>query len=354
MKIFRLIILILFYISIGFGQDVSVEQLQEYYYPVGDQDTPPDSLDYWTALHINTYSGNYEKVKSLITEGSDVNAVTKNQGRTPLMMASALGHKNIFHLLLQYGAKIDAQDNIGFTALLHSATNGRLDMSSLLIDNGADVFIKGYKENLYNEILLLEISIMFDDIVLAKKLIQSDVDINGNGNYDNNRVRTPLMLAVEHGNIKAVKLLLDSRADINLVDSLGRSALIYGVMYDRKEIINLLLTKNANPDVIVPGYGDATQIAKSLGKFELADFIAKKRILFLASFQFNSEIIYFWKEKNEIFATIVKTNGEINFKKEIFNYSKPNRIYSIAGLTEYIDNDIKNNESFNYYLNKLK
>ena len=54
-------------------------------------------------LHDAAKEGDLEKAKSLIAEGSDVNAVD-NMGATPLYFAQNGGQKDMVELLIKHGA----------------------------------------------------------------------------------------------------------------------------------------------------------------------------------------------------------------------------------------------------------
>lgn len=49
------------------------------------------------------------------------------------------------------------------------------------------------------------------------------------------------MLAVSHGRMEMVKLLLDAGADINIQDFDGSTALMCAAEHDQLEMVNLLL-----------------------------------------------------------------------------------------------------------------
>ncbi len=65
-------------------------------------------------------NGDIEKVKSLISEGADVNVVDKN-GDTPLIWAATNGHKETVETLLKVkGIDVNVKGQYGYPPL-HSA-----------------------------------------------------------------------------------------------------------------------------------------------------------------------------------------------------------------------------------------
>ncbi len=94
-----------------------------------------------------------EKVKTLISEGADVNFRTQVSKTTPLMIACCREFKEITEILIENGADVnDIKDphateewpvslNPGITALILAASNGDAEIVELLLLAGAD---KGY------------------------------------------------------------------------------------------------------------------------------------------------------------------------------------------------------------------
>ena len=97
---------------------------------------------------------NFEAVKLLLAKGAKVNAVSKTEGLpkiqtgtvefggwTPLLMASAFGPPEAVNVLLDAGAKIDAQDYRGFTPLMLAVGTDRYDrrIVNMLVAHGADL-----------------------------------------------------------------------------------------------------------------------------------------------------------------------------------------------------------------------
>jgi ankyrin repeat protein len=90
------------------------------------------------SLHDAAKEGDLAKVKSLITEGSDVNIADEN-GTTPLHFAADRGHIDVVELLISKGADVNAETKRGFTPLHWAAQQDHKDVVELLISKGADV-----------------------------------------------------------------------------------------------------------------------------------------------------------------------------------------------------------------------
>ena len=78
-----------------------------------------------------------------------------------------------------------------------------------------------------------------DDVI---SMIEEGVDVNSREMYGD---ETALMISSGKGYLPIVQLLLDSGADINLVDIEGRTALMYAIKHSA--ILRILLKNGANP-----------------------------------------------------------------------------------------------------------
>jgi len=90
----------------------------------------------WSDLIWAADLGKLEEVKTLLKDGTNVNAAVSN-GHTALMSAAANGHVEVCHALLTHGADPNACAS-GCTALLLAARNGHADIVAMLLVHGAD------------------------------------------------------------------------------------------------------------------------------------------------------------------------------------------------------------------------
>lgn len=83
-------------------------------------------------------NGNTEAVKQAVAAGVDVNAADEEK-RNALMLAAFNGHVEIVKLLLEHDAKIGERDSMGRTALMFAATGDNAAACEALLAAGADV-----------------------------------------------------------------------------------------------------------------------------------------------------------------------------------------------------------------------
>ena len=97
------------------------------------------SSDGFTALHLASFFSHVEMARELIERGADVNATAANPSRVqPLHSAAAGQSTQIIALLLDHGARPDARQHGGWTALHAAAKSGDAEMARALLAHGAD------------------------------------------------------------------------------------------------------------------------------------------------------------------------------------------------------------------------
>ncbi len=87
-----------------------------------------------TALIQTTMTGQAEIIKLLLQHGANVNE-SNNNGETALLQAAKWGEEEIVKLLL--AAKIDIQDNEGYTAVDYADARKHKEVVDLLLNAGA-------------------------------------------------------------------------------------------------------------------------------------------------------------------------------------------------------------------------
>ncbi len=129
-----------------------------------------------------------KKVKKLLTSGNhDPNERDELVGETALHAAAGKGYIFIAKLLVKYGASINAQNNIGETPLHEAAERGHAKMADYLLSKGADINAK--------------VTNQFEDN------------------------KTPLHYAAFGCKLGVVRLLVKKKADLNILNGKGQTAL---------------------------------------------------------------------------------------------------------------------------------
>lgn len=179
-----------------------------------------------TAVQAAAGAGHIEVVEFLLENGADVDSDPgMSHGRTALQAAVGGGHLDMVKFLLDNGAEVDNGPGIKFgrTALQAAAEGGKLHIIQLLLDNGAFV----------NESIADEYGITsFQAAVCGGHVDATELLLNHGGvDIDqpfcvHNTPRSlaedrtagdfylPLEWAVDHQNVKMVKLLVDHQARV--------------------------------------------------------------------------------------------------------------------------------------------
>ncbi len=190
-----------------------------------------------TPLHVAAIAygpGKQKVVRLLLAKGSDPNA-RDEFGASPLDEAAWKGMAERVALLLDGGAKIDAQETkTGATPLNEAAFKGHVDVVKLLLARGADTSIRdnaGFSpvENAVRERHLEVMEIL---LAHAKK--------------NQNLLNHLLEEAVRRGQEDTVMLLLDDGAAIDTRFPSGSTALYDASLKGDDVLVSLLVSRGAN------------------------------------------------------------------------------------------------------------
>jgi uncharacterized protein len=215
-----------------------------------------------TALHWAVRANDLETVQRLLRGGASPNVANRN-GVTPLLLAAINADAVMVETLLQAGADPNASLSAGQTILMAAARTGSAAVVKTLLAHGAQVNVR---EQVLGETPLIWAAVENHDAVI-KVLVEHGADVNGRSNSpkfplpeygDGKSGRltvlprgswTPLMYAARQNATPAVRALADARADLNLTDPDGTTALVIAVINAHYDLAEVLLEKGANPDI---------------------------------------------------------------------------------------------------------
>jgi len=237
-----------------------------------------------------------ELVKYLIEHGSNVNQTIQNNENSPIALAALLGNEEIIKCLVEHGANVNGNSN-EVTPLYNAISKGNENIVSFLIDHGANInlvkrktgtplisAIQSEKEKIIHFLvdrgadvnkcdlngdspLIHAINLTnqnsknsFDDenedendyedgIVFERKkerivqyLIKQGADINKVGHSG-----SPIMKAIEIGNINIINYLINSGVDVNHYDiEYECSPLSWAIKMKNEIVIKCLIKCGAN------------------------------------------------------------------------------------------------------------
>lgn len=246
-----------------------------------EQGMPQEELD---ELYIQAVAaGEIDVVNQLISQGANKNAQTP-KGNSPLILAFNKNKFAMFEHLLDIGVDVNAQDmNQETVLMLIVKKEKKLNYLEALLDYSPNLDIQNHHKS-----TALHLACMFKNVEAAQTLINEGANIF----LKSVQKTTPLLAAAQNGNFTIVQMLIDKGADVHDLDYYGKDVLMSAVnqpeakkeeiegyfqicqkvieqdpnvvnfvaaggitsifmasMYQRTDIVKLLLENGANPNV---------------------------------------------------------------------------------------------------------
>lgn len=195
-----------------------------------------------TPLHCACSGGHVELAQVLLEHGADISTGERDTSKTPLHHACSTGNIEMVRLLLAHEADVHVKDQYSNTPhLVIRQGQKMLAILSLLLERGANLNEQGQ----LGSTLLLDACIR-KCIDLVRFCLQqgADVTLRRTGEFDK---KTALHFCWD---VDSARLLLDHGADISAQNWCGRTVLHrMARRAEKSDVIQFLLNRGAHPDV---------------------------------------------------------------------------------------------------------
>jgi len=171
----------------------------------------------FTPLMRAARDGDFATVRTLLSQGADVNAKAKN-GTTALLLAAMRDHGRVALELIDAGADVRYADIGGYTPLHWAGWKGNVTVIRKLLASGADVNARTNKA--YLSETPLHFAAGMGQLAAVRDLIHAGADVRATGYLDMNA----LVMSFS-GHFESAKELIDNGATVDTRNDAGISAL---------------------------------------------------------------------------------------------------------------------------------
>ena len=208
-----------------------------------------------SALHWACSDGRVECVRLLIDSKADVN-LHGEYGATGLRFAAQNGQLECLKLMIDAKADVNHQNKHGVSGLYSACGDGRVECVRLLIDSNADVNLETTDGDTG---LMLAAEKGRPDCL--KLMIGAKADANHQKKYDLSGIHLACRDGYA-GRAECVRLLIDSNADVHLKSYTGNTGLVLAVQHGHLDCVRVIL--DALTSVNAPGDGTHTILSDAL------------------------------------------------------------------------------------------
>ena len=173
-----------------------------------------------------TGSVDENSIQDLLSQGADITATDEELGWTALMHSVKAGRLGLVGLLLEKGAEVNTADHSGFTALSVASYVGHQQITSLLLRHGADPRIESGSGD--SPLFLAK---LYSHTGVVEALTQHGVPPLGQGEREKlqRKLDETLVAAWEASNYdidRDIMMAIADGADVNVTDGQGWSSLM--------------------------------------------------------------------------------------------------------------------------------
>ncbi|XP_057319236.1 putative ankyrin repeat protein RF_0381 [Microplitis mediator] len=301
-----------------------------------------------TALGIAAENESIELLKILLAAGANINP---SSSVPPLHIAARCRKIEAVKLLIKNKANVNFITKVGVTALCIAVEIKSLELVKILLNNGADINLSSVED--YSP---LQYAIMNGDYRIAVYLINRGANINAfcrrrewatkrnnccNSitNYISDSQCSLLQLAISCKKTAMVKLLIEKKVDVRLVEMNNPLFLFDVIKYQSHKMLELILSTQVNVNCIDTrelGY-DETLLHAAV-KSEYMNFEKVKLLLMSENFTHINAL-----SKNTSALDYAVNRGDMSIVQVLLNAGAKIKVekYGSRGVSYYIDDSIR-------------
>ncbi|CAG8071524.1 unnamed protein product [Penicillium olsonii] len=282
-------------------------------------------------LHVAATYDLVDIIESLLEAGEHIDA-TDYMGNTPLHCAAKQGHVRACKILCERGANCQAKNDFGSNALYGAAAHGNLEVVEWLLHQQAVAGMFDEKAD------ALIVAANRGDIKLVKTLLDSQADVNAHTDTDSlaGLFGNCLEAAANAGHVEIVQILLSAHADANAQGGFFGNCLQAAACGGRAETVRLLLDAHADVNAQGGKYGNCLQAAAFEGHIEIV------RILLDAQADANAQdgpfgsclLAAVCSGRTEIVRILLDTHADVNAQND--RYGNALQAATVKGQTDIV------------------
>jgi len=184
-------------------------------------------------LYCAVENGRIESVKSLISQGANVN-MKGLQGNSLVHMAAIKGYLDVLKILVENFANFEVVDAYGCKPICTAAAYHQSDVIKYLVQIGADLGSHSY--------ILMNVAVRNNDAVLVSLLVDRGVGIN----IADASGRTALHYAAENEKLDVMNCLIAKGADMDIKANDGCTPLAHAILHQKYQSVVLLCSLGAD------------------------------------------------------------------------------------------------------------
>jgi ankyrin repeat protein len=285
-----------------------------------------DETDGYSSLYYETKPSNSHLTQLLLTYDklNWKNLHLNKHKDTVLHYSCRLGKSILVKLFLDTrNFNINERNNDGDTPLSIACDCGYTDITSLLIKYGANC---NCENNKFKTPLILASELLSPfDVQMCKLLIE---DGSALLNYQTNNFNHILLSASKFGNLELIRYLASLNVNLNLKFNDGATALMRACYYNYLDVVNFFIDNGASIEEKNNRQETPLYIAAYRGHFEIVELLIRKNA------NVNSEdidgdtplTVSCYEDKAEVISLLLKNNAFVN-KKVILKLNKLNFLF---------------------------